>query len=86
MTGIRAGVLKVPQTALLTWDIPAKKGEVFVVDGEIARRQTVRTGNISGDQVEISSGLTPGQQVITRGGFNVKDGNKVNVTRINGEK
>jgi len=86
MTGTRAGVLKVPQTALLTWDVPAKNAEVFVVDRDIARRQTVRTGNISGDQVEISSGLTPGQQVITRGGFNVKDGNKVNVTRINGEK
>jgi hypothetical protein len=27
-----------------------------------------------------------GDQVITRGGFNVKDGDKVNVTRINGEK
>jgi len=86
MTGTRASVLKVPQTVLLTWDVPAKKAEVFVVDGDIARRQTVRTGNISGDQVEIPSGLTPGQQVITRGGFNVKDGNKVNVTRINGEK
>ena len=86
MTGTRAGVLKVPQTALLTWDVPAKNAEVFVVDRDIARRQTVGTGNISGDQVEISSGLTPGQQVITRGGFNVKDGNKVNVTRINGEK
>ena len=86
MTGTRAGVLKVPQTALLTWDVPAKKAEVFVVDGDTARRQTVRTGNISGDRVEIPSGLTAGQQVITRGGFNVKDGNKVNVTRINGEK
>lgn len=86
MTGTRAGVLKVPQTALLTWDVPAKKAEVFVVDGDTARRQTVRTGNIAGDRVEIPSGLTPGQQVITRGGFNVKDGNKVNVTRINGEK
>ena len=85
-TGTRTSVLKVPQAALLTWDVPAKKAEVFVVDGDVARRQTVRTGNISGDQVEIPSGLAPGQQVITRGGFNVKDGNKVNVTRINGEK
>jgi membrane fusion protein (multidrug efflux system) len=86
MTGTRTNVLKVPQTSLLTWDVPAKKAEVFVVEGGIARRQAVRTGNIAGDQVEIPSGLTPGQQVITRGGFNVKDGEKVNVTRINGEK
>jgi RND family efflux transporter MFP subunit len=86
MTGTRANVLKVPQAALLTWDVPAKKAEVFVVDGDIARRQAVRTGNNSGDQVEIPSGLTAGQQVITRGGFNLIDGNKVNVTRISGEK
>jgi len=86
MTGTRAGVLKVPQTALLTWDVPAKKAEVFVVEGDVARRQPVSTGNISADQVEIPSGLTPGKQVITRGAFNVKDGDKVNVTRTNGEK
>jgi membrane fusion protein, multidrug efflux system len=86
MTGTRDSVLKVPQAALLTWDVPARKAEVFVVDGSVARRQTVRTGNVAGDQVEIPSGLTAGQQVITRGGFNVKDGDKVDVTRINGEK
>ena len=86
MTGKRAGVIKIPRTALLTWDVPAKKAETFVVSGDIARRQTVGTGNISGDQVEVTSGLAPGQQVISRGGFNVKDGDKVNVTRANGEK
>ena len=86
MTGSRSGVLKVPQTALLTWDVLAKKAEVFVVEGDRARRRPVSTGNISADQVEIPSGLTPGQQVITRGGFNVKDGDQVNVTRANGEK
>jgi len=86
LTGKRTEVIKIPQTALLTWDVAAKKAEVFVVNGDLARRQTVRTGNLSGDQVEITSGLTPGQQVISRGGFNVKDGDKVNVTQVNGEK
>jgi RND family efflux transporter MFP subunit len=86
LTGKRTGVIKIPRAALLTWDIPAKKAEIFVVNGDVARRQTIRTGNLSGDQVEIASGLAPGQLVITRGGFNVKDGDKVNVTRINGEK
>jgi len=56
------------------------------VNGDIAHRQTVGTGNISGEQIEISSGLAPGQLVITRGGFNVKEGDKVNVIRVNGEK
>ena len=86
LTGKRAGVIKIPRIALLTWDVPAKKAEVFVVNENIARRQAVHTGNISGDQVEITSGLAPGQLVISRGGFNVRDGDKVNVTRVDGEK
>ncbi len=86
LTGKRTGVIKVPRTALITWDVPTKKAEIFLVTGDIARRQGVGTGNMAGDQVEITSGLTPGQLVITRGGFNAKDGDKVNVTRINGEK
>jgi len=36
--------------------------------------------------VEIISGLAVGDRVITRGGFNVKEGDRLNVTRINGEK
>ena len=86
LTGKRAGVIKIPRIALLTWDVPAKKAEVFVVNENIARRQAVHTGNVSGDQVEITSGLAPGQLVISRGGFNVRDGDKVNVTRVDGEK
>jgi len=34
--------------------------------------------------VEIVSGLSAGEAVITRGGFNVRDGDRVNVTRGNG--
>jgi RND family efflux transporter MFP subunit len=86
LTGKRTGVIKIPRIALLTWDVAAAKAEVFVVHENIAHRRTVRTGNMAGDQVEIISGLASGQRVITRGGFNVKDGDKVNVTRVNGEK
>jgi RND family efflux transporter MFP subunit len=86
LTGKRTGVIKIPRIALLTWDVAVTKAEIFVVNENVAHRRTVRTGNISGDQVEIISGLASGQQVITRGGFNVKDGDKVNVTRVNGEK
>lgn len=86
LTGKRTGVIKTPRIALLTWDVAAAKAEIFVVHENIAHRRTIRTGNIAGDQVEIISGLASGQLVITRGGFNVKDGDKVNVTRVNGEK
>jgi RND family efflux transporter MFP subunit len=86
ITGQRTDVIKVPRMALLTWDIAAKKADLFVVDGGIAHRKTVHTGDSSGDMVEVDSGLPAGALVITRGGFNVKDGDKVSVTRVNGEK
>ncbi len=86
LTGKRTGVIKIPRIALLSWDVAAAKAEIFVVNDDIVHRRTVRTGKIAGDQVEIKSGLASGQRVITRGGFNVKDGDKVNVTRVNGEK
>jgi multidrug efflux pump subunit AcrA (membrane-fusion protein) len=66
--------------------VAGKKGEVFLVNQDVARRRPVQTGTILGDQVEITSGLTVGDRIITRGGFNVKEGDKVNVIRINGEK
>jgi multidrug efflux pump subunit AcrA (membrane-fusion protein) len=37
-----------------------------------------------GDFVEVTSGLTPGDLIVTRGGFNLKDGDRVNVTQVNG--
>ncbi len=86
MTGKRTGVIKIPRIALLTWDVAAAKAEIFVVQEDIARRRAVHTGKIAGDQVEILAGLASGQRVITRGGFNVKEGDRVNVTRVNGEK
>jgi len=85
-TGERKGVLKIPRTALLTWDVPGKKGEVFVIQGDRAERRAVRTGALSGDLVEVTEGLERGNLVVTRGGFNVKDGDRVSVTRTNGEK
>ena len=86
LTGKRTGVLRIPRAALLSWDVAGKKAEVFAVEQNVAQRREVRTGGTFGDQVEVTSGLAAGDRVISRGGFNVKDGDKVNVTRINGEK
>lgn len=84
LTGKRAGVLQAPRASLLTWDVAGKKGDLFVVDGGIAKRRTVQTGSVMGDYVEIRSGLAPDEQVVTRGGFNLKDGDRVNITQVNG--
>jgi RND family efflux transporter MFP subunit len=84
VTGKRSGVLQVPRSALLTWDVAAKKGDVFVVTEDTARRRSVQTASVLGDRVEIASGLKTGEAVVTRGGFNLKDGDKVSAAPAKG--
>jgi len=79
VTGVRKGVVQVPRTALLSWNVADRKGEVFVVDNNVARRRGVTTGTVQGDRVEIPSGLRPGETVVTRGAFLLSDGDAVNV-------
>jgi hypothetical protein len=59
--------------------VAKKQAEVFVINGDKAQRKTITTGALSGEQVEVSSGLAAGELVVTRGGFNLKDGNTVKV-------
>jgi len=84
ITGSRTGVLQVPRTGLVSWDVAKKQAQVFVVKGDKAQRKTVNTGAVSGDQVEVLSGLVAGELVVTRGGFNLKDGDLVKVIAGNG--
>jgi len=79
VTGVRKGVVQVPRAALLSWNVADRKGEVFVVDNNVARRRGVTTGTVQGDRVEIPSGLRPGETVVTRGAFLLSDGDAVNV-------
>jgi multidrug efflux pump subunit AcrA (membrane-fusion protein) len=84
VTGNRGGILEVPRAALLAWDVAAKKADLFVVNGEIAIRRTVQTGVLMEDFVEITSGLNRGEQVVIRGGFNLRDGDRVAVILSSG--
>ncbi len=84
ITGKRTDIIRVPRVALLSWDVTGKKGDLFVVKGEIANRRTVQTGIVMGDSIEVTSGLTLGEPVVVRGGFNLKDGDRVSVTQVNG--
>jgi len=79
-TGERTGVLQIPRTALLSWDATARVGQLFVVDGDLARRREISTGNLSGDLIEVRTGLAAGDRVITRGGFVLRDGDHVVVS------
>lgn len=73
VTGRRTGI-EVPRSALLGWDAGAGHAYVFVADRGVARRRAVRTGAASEDRVEISDGVAAGEAVVTRGAFNLKDG------------
>jgi RND family efflux transporter MFP subunit len=77
--GDREGVLQLPRAAFLEWDVARATGALFVVEGEIAKRRVVGTGASAGDAIEILSGLEAGERVVTRGAFNVRDGDRVRV-------
>jgi len=77
--GVREKVLLLPREALLSWDTASGTAEVFVVEGERARRKVVRTSDSSPDGVEVVSGLAEGAVVVTRGAFNLQDGDRVQV-------
>jgi RND family efflux transporter MFP subunit len=79
----KSGVLQVPRAALLNWDVAAATAEVFVVRDGVAEKRPVRTtgtGQAAGSAVAIDSGLVIGDQVVTRGGFALKAGDRVTVS------
>ena len=80
----RDSVVQVPREALLNWDIEKRTAEVFVVKGDQADRRNVTTGSSSGAVVEIQSGLQSGEQVVTRGGFAIRPGDRIAVTKGEG--
>ncbi|MBO4914259.1 MAG: efflux RND transporter periplasmic adaptor subunit [Oscillospiraceae bacterium] len=75
-TNTSSGTVTIPSEAVLT-----SNGEqyVFVVENGAARRVAITTG-LNGDGVtEVSSGLTPGQQVVIVGQQYLSDGDAVRV-------
>lgn len=83
-TGERTGVLQIPRAALLSWDVERGTGEVFVVTGDTAERRTVKTGETTADNVEVVEGLAAGEKVVVRGGFNLRPGDRVQVSAPQG--
>jgi RND family efflux transporter MFP subunit len=75
----KADVLQVPRAALLSWNVTGATAEVFVVRGGKVEKRPVRTGQVAGPVVAIEAGLARGDQVVTRGGFALKVGDRVTV-------
>ncbi|MFA7403603.1 MAG: efflux RND transporter periplasmic adaptor subunit [Pelobacteraceae bacterium] len=82
VTGTRSQVLQVPRSAIAAFDTVAKKGSLFIVENGAVRKRDILSGSVNGDMVEVASGLKPGEQYVVRGGFNLKDGDKVAVATV----
>jgi RND family efflux transporter MFP subunit len=80
---LRRPVLVVPLSAIVSAGDGQKTFSVFVATGEsghqIARRRAVQPGGAYGNKVEITSGVTIGDRVISNGATLVVDGQAVRV-------
>lgn len=55
--------------------------QVFVVENGIAKMKKVTAGRIFGDAVEVISGLSDGEIVVTTGQINLQDGSSVEIIK-----
>ncbi|MBI4850169.1 MAG: efflux RND transporter periplasmic adaptor subunit [Nitrospirae bacterium] len=79
-TGTRRNIIQVPRSALIGLNVAEKKAGLYTVEDDRAHYREVVTGAVAGDQVEIASGLNPGELLVVRGAFNLKDNDKVAIT------
>jgi RND family efflux transporter MFP subunit len=84
VTGQRTGILQVRKEALVNWNLESGRAEVFVVTGDKAEKRAVTTGTGNGVTVEVLSGVKAGEQVVTRGSFALRGGDRVVVSKGEG--
>lgn len=77
-SAVKKEVLQIPKSALM---LETEEPYVFVALDNKAKKVNVRTGQIKRDQVEILSGLTEGDQVVTTGQINLREGSIVNIIK-----
>jgi len=71
-------MLTVPRNAYIG---SVNENEIFVVENGIAKLRKVVSGKILGNKVQILSGLKEGEQVVTTGQINLKDGSKIEIIK-----
>lgn len=74
LPGARGMAIMVPESAVLSF---GQMERVFVVREDIAYMQLVKTGLRHGDQLEVLSGISPGDTVISTGNKHLRDGQPV---------
>jgi membrane fusion protein (multidrug efflux system) len=79
---VHAKTMLVPKDAVIVED---KESSVFVVSDSLAVRHIVETGYVNSSHIEILTGVTVGDTVVTTGKGSLKDSTKVEPV-TNGEK
>jgi HlyD family secretion protein len=76
--------ITVPASAVLKGD--AGKAAVMIVQNSTAKKRDVATGIRDGEDIQITSGINAGEQVITAGAYGLDDGTKVKVAAADEKK
>jgi len=71
----RANALIIPANALV--DVQGKRGVFRPAEGDIAKFQPIEVGLMDEKQIEIASGLSEGDRIVTTGAAALKDGDKI---------
>ena len=71
-------VLQIPKRALVEG---VKNPYVFIASSNKSVKRTITLGREIGENIEVLSGLTPGEQVITDGQINLIDGSKIETAK-----
>jgi membrane fusion protein, multidrug efflux system len=80
-------VTTIPKASLMGWDLEKGLARVFLVDpGNVARSVPVTTGLADENVVEVTSGLSGSEHVVVRGGFNLREGDQVQVANLESVK
>lgn len=69
--------LLIPRTALVE---SIQNPYVFVLEGNVARRRNIEVGAELGDKLQVRSGLSAGDKIVTTGQINLSDGKPVQIT------
>lgn len=79
-SGTHAGVLAVPEAAVIADAIGGDTGKIVLIEGDKAVRKPVKFGFRESGLVEVSGeGLKEGQAIVTEDAYAVPDGTKVHI-------
>ncbi len=76
-TGVVQQAIVIPASALYRDDRSMKDSFVYTVENGVAKKRAVKIGRERGSEVQIASGLSPGQLVLTEQSIEIAEGVKI---------